>query len=298
MGVIYKIVNPKGKMYVGKTYNLKHRIASHKCATKKGRNIILHNSIKKYGWENHLLEVIEIVPDELLNEREIFWIATLETYCYKNPMGMNMTLGADGQRTTWMHDIERRKKMSEMFMGENSPFYGRKHTEENKRIIGEKAYKRAIERGTRIPQWGADKGREITSKPIIAYSENGGFIKEFISINQAAKYFNNDRRNISGVLCSRQVSSEGIIYRYKTENYPFKIDVSKTKIKKCSRKILLLNKMREIIKEYETAKEAAKDLHIPKTTIARAAQYNEYHPIRTGHIFKYKDEHILNQHKN
>ena len=96
MGVIYSIMNPKGKLYVGKTYNLRKRINSHKCCTRKGSTVILHNSIRKYGWDNHLLSVIEEVPDEFINEREIFWIATLKTYCYENKMGLNMTMAEMG----------------------------------------------------------------------------------------------------------------------------------------------------------------------------------------------------------
>ena len=42
-----------------------------------------------------------------------------------------MTLGGDGQRSTWMHDTERRKKQSRLFSGQGNPFYGKTHSEEN-----------------------------------------------------------------------------------------------------------------------------------------------------------------------
>jgi len=54
MGVIYKIKSPSDKLYVGKTYNLRKRINAHKCSAKKGKNILLHNSIRKYGWDAHV----------------------------------------------------------------------------------------------------------------------------------------------------------------------------------------------------------------------------------------------------
>lgn len=74
MGVIYKITSPSNKAYVGKTYDLNKRIASHKHCAKSGKNLLLSNSIRKYGWEAHRLEVIEEMDDNILNEREIFWI--------------------------------------------------------------------------------------------------------------------------------------------------------------------------------------------------------------------------------
>ena len=295
MGVIYSIMNPKGKLYVGKTYDLRKRINCHKHCARKGSSIIIHNSIRKYGWENHFLKVIEEVPDELLNEREIFWITTLKTYCYENKMGMNMTQGGEGQRSTWMHDTERRKKASEYFKGENNPFFGKKMTEENKRIVGEKASKRNKETGRIVPRWGAEKSYAASRVAVIAYDLNGYFLNEFISVSNAATYFKFDRRHISAVLSGRQIHANGIVFVKKiSENYPKQLDMEGIKIKKINRGVLLLNDTRHVIKEYESAKEASVDLKIPKTTIARAAQYNDYHPIRTGHIFKYKDEHILN----
>jgi hypothetical protein len=33
----------------------------------------IHNSIQKYGWENHIFEIIEECSLEQLNEKEIYW---------------------------------------------------------------------------------------------------------------------------------------------------------------------------------------------------------------------------------
>jgi len=58
---------------------------------------------------------------------------------------------------------------------------------------------------------------------------------------------------------------------------------------KCYFFLLYLNKQGEIIKEYESSLDASIDLKVPLTTIRRAALYNKKRPIRTGHIFIYKD---------
>ena len=70
---IYKIISPSGRIYIGQTLNIERRRKSYysdncsKCQPK------LFNSIKKYGFKNHLFEIIEECNQELLNERERHW---------------------------------------------------------------------------------------------------------------------------------------------------------------------------------------------------------------------------------
>lgn len=54
---IYKITNPKNKVYIGSTINLKDRFYRYKSLRCKGQ-IKIYNSLKKYGFENHKFEVI------------------------------------------------------------------------------------------------------------------------------------------------------------------------------------------------------------------------------------------------
>ena len=290
MGVIYKITSPSNKIYIGKTYDLRKRINSHKCSAKKNKNLILYNSIRKYGWDAHVLEVLEDVEDSLLNEREMHWIKEFNSYCQENPMCMNMTLGGDGQRSSWMHDTERREYMSKLFSGEGNKFYGKKHTEETKKIISEKASIRNKERGTTIPKWGAEKGRLKVIKPCLAYNNKGEFIGEYDSLTSCAKALEVSAGNVSGCLIHGSWIGGKYTIRYKLgEDYLLKIPVSDIKVQTVKRAVLLTNSRGKIIKEYASSKEASEDLRIPKTTINRAAQYNKGRAIRTGHIFVYKD---------
>ena len=93
-GVIYLITNTlNGKNYVGKTkQKLEKRITQHKYDSRKGRPG-LGAAIRKYGWENFSVEVLETCPVEMLNEREMFWIRELNS---KAPNGYNLTDGGDG----------------------------------------------------------------------------------------------------------------------------------------------------------------------------------------------------------
>jgi group I intron endonuclease len=288
MGVIYKITNPNNKVYVGKTYDIRKRINAHKCSAKKGKNLILHNSIRKYGWDNHELEIIEIVDDLLLDEREMFWVNELKTYCQDNPMGMNMTKGGDGQRNSWMHDTERREQQSKVFSNEGNPFYGKKHSEESRKIMSEKTSQRNIERGITVPKWGAEKGRLKVVKPCIAYNNKGEFIGEYESLTDCANALGVKRANTSDCLNRGSWIDGKFMVKLKLDdNYPRQIEVGEIKLKTEKRAIIYVREDGSRV-EYPSAKEASEELGIPKTTINRAAQYNNGRAIRSGHIFLYK----------
>lgn len=84
-----------GMKYVGQMNNLERRIKEHR----SGKQYI-DKAIQKYGRENFTVEVLEeCATREQLSEREIFWIAALNT---KEPNGYNRTNGgrsADLERT-------------------------------------------------------------------------------------------------------------------------------------------------------------------------------------------------------
>ena len=293
MGFIYKITSPNNREYVGKTYDLRKRINCHKSAARrKEDSIILLNSIRKYGWDAHILEVIEECPDELLNEREIFWIAELKTYCYDYPGQMNMTKGGEGQRSTWMHDKKRRKELSEKMKGEGNYFFGKKHTKEMKEWLSEYSTERNKRDGRTVPEWGAEKGWEAVRKEVVCYDSNGVFVNEFISVTAAGKSLGILPTCISATCNGHQTNANGYIFRYKTEGYPKKIEVGALKSKTIKRPICLLSKDLKIMREFPSGQEASDFLGVPKGTINRAAKYNNLNPIRTGHIFCYKDDYL------
>lgn len=69
---IYKITSPSGKIYIGQSINIdKRRIQYSKLECKNQPKIL--NSLKKYGPENHIFEILEECTLDQLNEREIYW---------------------------------------------------------------------------------------------------------------------------------------------------------------------------------------------------------------------------------
>ena len=57
--VIYKIVSPNGKVYIGRTKNFNGRMAEHKHMAKINKSkYALYKAINKYGWDNMIKEII------------------------------------------------------------------------------------------------------------------------------------------------------------------------------------------------------------------------------------------------
>lgn len=90
--IIYKITNKiNGDFYIGQTIKSKEeRFQRHKYDVSYNSKTHLHRAMRKYGFNNFIIEEIENqIPQEKLDEREIFWIKEL------NPP-YNMTDGGEG----------------------------------------------------------------------------------------------------------------------------------------------------------------------------------------------------------
>jgi hypothetical protein len=110
MSIIYKTTNIKnGKIYVGKDkINNPNYI---------GSGVILEQAIQKYGRQYFQKEILEECNDSIVDSREIYWIARLNST--DNKIGYNITNGGAGGDTTTNHpnkDIivkKRAKKIKE-----------------------------------------------------------------------------------------------------------------------------------------------------------------------------------------
>lgn len=130
---VYKIANKiSGKLYIGSTINLKNREQRHFKNLKDGTHHSkkLQNAYFKYGQEIFLFEIIEsydIVENELLLEREQYWIDFYDSY----KKGYNSRPKAENNYGH-KHSEKTKKFLSEKNTGKNNAMYGVKRTEEQK----------------------------------------------------------------------------------------------------------------------------------------------------------------------
>ena len=123
---IYKIENIiNGKIYIGQSSWLKHRIQAHKNDLRKNKhkNIHLQRAWNKYGEESFRFDILEKCDIDKLDEREIYWIQKYDSY----NNGYNQTMGGDGNRG-YIVSEETKQKMRDNHCdvrGENNPMYGK-----------------------------------------------------------------------------------------------------------------------------------------------------------------------------
>lgn len=154
---IYKIINLiNWKLYIGLSTSFdpndrwKNHISTAYCKSDENYKRPICRALRKYKSENFKFEVIrEYQSFDELKSAETKYIAFFGT---KNPFfGYNLTDGGDGT-VGYKHTAEAKKKMSKtrkergIFAGEKNPFYGKTHSDENKKIISE-VVKNAIKNG-------------------------------------------------------------------------------------------------------------------------------------------------------
>lgn len=84
-GYIYKITSPTKRVYIGKTTNFKNRVRQYKNLDCKGQPRI-YNSLNKYGWKKHKIDIICVCDIKELSDHELFFIDLYDA-CGKN--GLN-----------------------------------------------------------------------------------------------------------------------------------------------------------------------------------------------------------------
>ena len=95
-GIIYKITSPSGKVYVGQTIrSFEKRMQEHR--DMKSTCSAVRNAIDKYGDEMKYEIIEENVPQEHLDEREIYWIKELNSL---RPDGYNLRTGGRFYKAT------------------------------------------------------------------------------------------------------------------------------------------------------------------------------------------------------
>lgn len=232
---IYKITNPKGKIYIGQSINIESRKRVYKYFNSYRNSIgpILMNSFRKYGFENHVFEIIEECSVDQLDEKETYWKQYYLNQVNKNwrkvmfcnlhdtgggPLSektkQKISKSNTGKPSFWKgktrgeefgkklsNNLERNKKIGEGNKGKKKPQIGIKlqgipKTEQHKQNISN-----------------SSKGKTRNNKPIIQYDLEGNFIREWHSRTEAKKWLGPG--DIAGCLLGKQKQAGGFIWKFK-----------------------------------------------------------------------------------
>jgi group I intron endonuclease len=252
---IYKITSPTGKVYIGQSLDIKKRISTYKSSMGHQQPKI-HRSFKKYGFDNHVFEIIEECSLGLLDERETFykkqiienlgWKQTL--FCDLHDQGSGprsdetrkrLSEGKTGKKHSKPHSnkgVKREGWMNEDIKNKislaNQKPKPPRSKEHNEKIGKSHVGKSKRHKGRISPMKGKTHSQESKEKarlnnlmknaiPILQYDLNGNFIKKWDRASDAYQI----SKGIFNCLKNKSESSGGYIWKYYTENYPIKLDL-------------------------------------------------------------------------
>ena len=207
MGYIYMIYNDiNDNKYIGKTsHTIEYRWNLHK-RDYTYFNYPLYNAFKKYGLEHFFIKEIEQCDDDVLSDRERYWIEYYNSY----KQGYNATLGGEGCPKYNYEEI-----MSLWHQGYSIRYISTQlgaHPEVIGRIIRDLGV--SIHE---VYHRGAGNNRKLVAQ----YTLNNKLIKIYPSASEAARQVKNQNAQSNISLCCRGKSKTayGYKWQYVDEEY-------------------------------------------------------------------------------
>lgn len=158
---IYKITNPKGRIYIGQSRNVRKRLKEYKRITSgiKGQPKIL-NSLKKYGADKHKFEIIHECLISELNEMERYY---QDLYSCIGKGGLNCSLTEASDRKA-LYSEETRRKISDSNKGKVMTIEQKKKISESKKGISLSAETKEKLRIAGLGRKMSDKNKKILNE--------------------------------------------------------------------------------------------------------------------------------------
>jgi group I intron endonuclease len=180
---IYKITSPTGKIYIGQSANIKKRISYYKRLSCKSQ-IMLYNSIKKYGMDAHDFTILKICKKDELNKFEIFFIK--EYNSFNSCIGMNLQSGGHNYSFSEITKL----KMSQSQIG-NKKRLGFKVSDETRKKMSDCKIGRFVSDETRLKMSIANKGKVSNRKGVKLSQETINKIIESKKVKKQQKLWEN-----------------------------------------------------------------------------------------------------------
>ena len=228
---VYLHKSPSGKVYVGIT---KKRRVKDRWDNGNGyrNNIIFYRAINKYGWDN----IEHIVLFNNLTESRAKSLEIDLIRHYKN-LGISYNITDGGEGTCgWIPSKETRRKISSSLKGRVIPkevrvkisktLKGRPISKEHIDIIKKTHTGKLVSKETRQKLREINLGKKhsnetkrkiglLSAKPILQFSLNGEFIREWESASEAARALNKSSSSITQ--CCNKRANYNTAYGYKWE---------------------------------------------------------------------------------
>jgi len=220
---IYKITSPSGKIYIGQTMDVGKRKKSYEKLKCKGQPK-LYNSLVKYGFSEHIFEIIEECQVADLNTRERHW----QDFYDVLEKGLNCRLTGTADRSGFVSKESTEKRVNKL-----KQFYSTKQgaevkarivanrkafnqTPEGIKMLADKAantdYSNFQKRKTNNTDWEARSVKR--RKAVCQYEKNGTFIKKWDSIKDAGETLLISRGNITTCCKGKVKSAGGFIWKF------------------------------------------------------------------------------------
>lgn len=274
---IYKITNPKGRVYIGQAIDTVKRYKQYKIGDFKQQKR-LYSSYLKYGWEAHTFEVIEECLIESLNCRERYWQEHFDVLSSK---GMNCVL----------QECEEKRKV---YSQEIKDKIGKSNTGKTKGKI-------PWNKGIKMSPHSAETKTKISlSNTGKIHSEEH---REKISKANKGRIHSEETKNkMSNSALGRVVSDETKLKLSKlhknipkSENHRKNISIakkgvpkSKETVEKFKKKVFQFSKEGILIREWGSGKEVEDSLGINKCHISGCC--NNKRKTAGGFIWSFKNE--------
>ena len=181
MTCIYKITSPTDKVYIGQTMNFKQRTGCYKSSHCKGQSK-LYNSLQKHGWDNHKVEILLELREDIQPEMLTYWEQFFMDYYRELGYSLlNIREAGDHGKLS----PETRKKMSKVRIGKVAPAETRKKMSKahKGRIFSTETCKKISDskRGHKHPLFGKHLSQETKQKMSEATrGERGNSFKGFV----------------------------------------------------------------------------------------------------------------------
>ena len=253
---VYIHTAPNGKRYVGITsQSVKERW--------RNGNGYKHNShftraINKYGWDAISHEVVANgLSEDAAKQMEI---ELIQRYNSTNQdCGYNISCGGEGT-------------LGVRHYGEDNPFYGKHHSQENKMLISD----------TVKHAWGTGIFDEVMCRPVYQFDMDGNFLKAYKSVRQAEDETGISHSVICRVCNGKLNYTHGFTWAYQDEC----LDLQKFKhiflckmqdkqsnhAKHLRKAVELFDLQGNLIGVYESASKLAREIGVHKDTVSAACK--------------------------